>query len=173
MALVSSVPIQKAEPKRKLQAPGSPARCCGKEVPNGIRRVGDSRALRRGLSYLAYQFQSRREEERPDVVQYEVEPAFSIYPATKSSRSHSRTRHQSIPGGDAERCRGCKFARNYMKQDRAIKPGEERGNTTARARVERLAGPERRARAASQICGNAKGETFWCFAKSEPATADE
>jgi AcrR family transcriptional regulator len=32
-----------------------------------------------------------------------------------------------------------------MKQDRAIKPGEERGNTTARARVERLAGPERRA----------------------------
>jgi hypothetical protein len=86
MALVSSVPIQKAEPKSKLQAPGSPARCCGKEVPNGIRRVGDSRALRRGLSYLAYQFQSRREEERPDVVQYEVEPAFSIYTPLRNPR---------------------------------------------------------------------------------------
>ena len=70
--------------KSKLQAPGSPARRCGKEVPNGIRRVGDSRALRGGLSYLAYQFQSRGEEKRSDVVQHEVEQAFSLYIGTRA-----------------------------------------------------------------------------------------
>jgi hypothetical protein len=86
MALVSSVLIQKAAPRSKLQAPGSPARCWGKEVPNGIRRVGDSRALRRGLSYLAYQFQSRGEEKHPDFVQYEVEPAFRRYTPLRNSR---------------------------------------------------------------------------------------
>ena len=84
MALVSSVLIHKAEARSKLQAPGSPTQRCGKEVPNGIRCVGDSRALRRGLSYLAYQFQSRGEEKRSDVVQHEVEQAFSLYIGTRA-----------------------------------------------------------------------------------------
>jgi hypothetical protein len=141
-----------------LQAPGSPARCFGKEVPNDIRRVGDSRALRRGLSYLAYQFQSRGEEKRPDVVQYEVEPAFSLYIPLRNPRGPTVGHGtRAFQAGDAERRLGCTFARIYMKQDRVIKPGEERDNTTARARVERLAGPGRRAQAASEVCGNAKG----------------
>jgi hypothetical protein len=50
----------------------------GKEVPNGIRTFGDSRCIGRGLLYLAYQFQSTGEEERPDLVQYEVEPRLSF-----------------------------------------------------------------------------------------------
>ncbi len=55
-----------------------------------------------------------------------------------------------------------------MKQDRVIKPGEERSNTTARARVERLAGPERRAQAASHVCGNAKGRDVSASRKVSP-----
>jgi hypothetical protein len=111
MVLVSPVPVQKAEPKSKLQASGSPACRCGKEVPNGIRRFGDSRALGRRLPYLAYQFQSR--SERPDVVQYEAEPPLSFYtPHAQFSLSYSQTPHQSVPGGAADMCRGCKVVKN-------------------------------------------------------------
>jgi len=133
MALVSSVLIHKAELRSKLQAPGSPARRCGKEVPNGIRRVGDSRALRRGLSYLAHQLQSRREEKGPDVVQYEVEQTFPLYPVKKSSRSYSRTRLMSIPGG----------GRREVSRLHARKKLHEQIASSNPARKEALPPPER------------------------------